>query len=251
MKRLNGGEYLLDLSNATIDDGALLGVNDEFLSLFPIVRGNLKKNHIFIKMNGIIIPCTYSISGLILTISGIFNNGENGVILLTIACEYDVDEYDVVFIDSITIATKEKENIDSALFEEIKDEEGHNRFIEGDLETKEITGVSYSYARWSLSGTHLLIVLAGNIADTSVITNGDVLADLGLPSWIVDKVYAVFSTVIDFKSTPTYASNWSTQSLITALRKSGGDLHIVNESTTTWTADRSFRIAYDLLIDNE
>ena len=251
MKRLNGGEYLLDLSNATIDDGALLGVNDEFLSLFPIVRGNLRKNRIYIKMNGFIVPCTYIISGLILTISGIFNNGTNGVVLLTIACEYDVDEYDVVSIDSISYDSIEKENINSALLEEIKDEKGHKRFVEGNGEVSIIPGVTFSYFKWALSGSHLMFVLAGECDEDTIINDGAPLVSFTLPDWVVEKIYPVWSTQIERKTTSFTASDWSTQTGDVSLQKIDNGTKIIKVGAITFTKDRAFRISFDLIIDNE
>lgn len=132
------------------------------------------------------------------------------------------------------------------------DKDGHARFIEGDLETEEITGITFSYAKWSLSGTHLMIVLAGEVANTTTISSGDLLGKLAnLPSWIKDKIYPIFSEVVEFKSTYAFASDWTIQSINNSLRKTSNEIVIKSESTITFTANRTFRFSFDILIDDE
>ena len=54
-------------------------------------------------------------------------------------------------------------------FENIVDKDGHKRFIEGTPTNPTIEGVEITYAKWSLSGTHLMLVMAGNVASTTVL----------------------------------------------------------------------------------
>ena len=132
------------------------------------------------------------------------------------------------------------------------DAEGHNRFIEGDIPTNAITGISYSYAKWSLSGSHLMLIIAGNIADTTVITAGQFLCTaLTLPEWIYDKLVAIYSNVVSQAAFNCFASDGTTQALGVYLRKiSAGRLDFMLGSLTL-TKDRSFRVYFDLLIDAE
>ena len=70
--------------------------------------------------------------------------------------------------------------------ENIKDNSGHNRFIEGDLDTYTVANVTFSYAKWSLSGTHLMIVLAGT--NKQQVNAGTYLAEFEPPTWIYNKI---------------------------------------------------------------
>ena len=135
-------------------------------------------------------------------------------------------------------------------FESIKDSAGHNRFIEGEINLANTApaGITKTYGRWSLSGTHLLIVVAGNIADGSSWASS-VLATLNIPQWIKDKIIPTYSIVVDTKTIPVYASDYSSQNLLTYLEKSGTTLGLTLSNFTA-TKDRMFRIAFDLLIDN-
>lgn len=137
--------------------------------------------------------------------------------------------------------------------EELVDDSGNPRFIEGDGVPLTQEGFTSTYCKWSLSGTHLMVVLAGTFANTTAVVDGTVLATYTLPDFILNKIYPVWDvSKIEMKQISMYASNWSTQTLTTAILKYNG-LQIVKSggSTLTLTADRSFRIQFDLLIDNE
>ena len=125
--------------------------------------------------------------------------------------------------------------------------------VEGEGYAETITGVTIVYNKWSLCGTHLMIVLAGSIADTSVISDGLAISYYKIPSFVSDKIVPVFASIIEIKSISAYADNWSTQNIPVRLEKlSDGRVRISKTSgAITLTADRSFRIQFDLLIDNE
>ena len=146
-----------------------------------------------------------------------------------------------------------KINADNAeIFENISDSKGHLRFIEGDITCETIEGLTQTYGKWSLSGTHLMIVIAGNIANGTVLTSGDELARItNIPKWILDKIYPVFASNLEIASINAYATGWGTQSLSFILSKPSADaLLIRTANNVTLTDDRGFRIAFDLLIDN-
>ena len=136
-------------------------------------------------------------------------------------------------------------------FENIVDKDGHKRFIEGSLPVAEITGITFTYHKWSLSGSHLMLVLAGEIANGTTLSTGNWVT-LTLPAWINSKIVATFSTVINMQTIYATADDYSQQSFIIRLQKSGdNDIVLRNASTTAFTAKRMFRIQFDLLIDDE
>ena len=89
-------------------------------------------------------------------------------------------------IRSMAVDSVEKKN-NLKVFENIVDKDGHKRFIEGDITPAETTGITFTYAKWSLSGSHLQIVLAMTIAAGTYSTFylGDIT---NLPKWIFDKI---------------------------------------------------------------
>ena len=70
------------------------------------------------------------------------------------------------------------------LMENIVDSKGNKRFVEGPLTTTTISGVTYSYSKWSLCGTHLMIVLGGTIAANTSLISGTSLAYVILYKYI-------------------------------------------------------------------
>ena len=132
------------------------------------------------------------------------------------------------------------------------DADGHERFIEGDgvLET-EIEGLDVVYSKWSLSGTHLLIVFAGTFASETVIPVGNpFIAKFEVPSWILDKVYPMVGKFVDYKAVPLTSSGYSTAGTLTSiLRKETNELKIQVFSGTTPSGETAFRMSFDLLID--
>lgn len=137
------------------------------------------------------------------------------------------------------------------LLENIVDEQGRKRFVEGAGSPLAQEGVTINYCKWSLSGTHLMLVVAGNIANGTSIANGTDLATFSLPKWIYDKIYPVWEARLEIKSVPLTANDWSVQTWGIVLTKSLNLIKFTATSAITLTADRGFRVSFDLLIDNE
>ena len=98
-----------------------------------------------------------------------------------------------------------------------------------------------------------MLVFAGTLANASVITEGAKLADFVLPKWIYDKIYPVWSgSYVEVKDATTRANDWTAQSIYVSLAKAGDNiLRVSNVVDLTLTAERHFRILFDLLIDDE
>ena len=142
-------------------------------------------------------------------------------------------------------------NGNTHLFENITDSHGNKRFVEGDITMCPIQGITKTYGRWSLSGTHLMIVLCADIANGIFLSDWDIVY-INLPTWILNKIDPIVATRIDFKTIPMYSLSFDVQTMNVVLAKDTNRLRIVTRGTHfTLTADRSFRIQFDLLIDDE
>ena len=142
------------------------------------------------------------------------------------------------------------------IFENIVDKDGHPRFFEIDGEFDSQEGITISYCKASLCGTHLLLVSAGSIANTTVLSDNFQFGVFPLPEWIRNKIVAVWGSNIEFTQKNAYASDWSAQQIGFLLQKTTGSkagVRILKAGGTsiTFTADRNYRIQFDLLIDNE
>lgn len=137
------------------------------------------------------------------------------------------------------------------VFEEIVDKDGHNRFHEGIVTLSEIEGVSMTYGRWSLSGTHLMIVLALSIADTTALTDSQTLASIDIPKWIYDKVIPLKSDFVMNQNTLAYKTTWATVNFSTNITKGSNKLYVKKSGAFTASTNNIVRIAFDLIIDNQ
>lgn len=142
------------------------------------------------------------------------------------------------------------------LMENIKDSDGNLRFVEGNISTNTITGVTFTYNKWSLSGTHLMLVLAGTIAANTTIANGTVFAQVELPNYIQNKIVPIITignrrrfSRSDYK---IFDNEYGTVDSYNVLTRdsSSGPINFTNGAVTNEKLS-GFRIQFDFLIDNE
>ena len=138
------------------------------------------------------------------------------------------------------------------LLDDIVDSQGIKRFIEGNLVTQTVEGVTFTYGKWSLSGTHLMIVLAGDVAANTTLANGIVYAAASLPKWLLDKIIPLYANVgVSAEVVDFYTDNWQIQTSKFSLTKTSNiDLRILKLGGDTIEAASHFRIQFDLLIDS-
>ena len=154
-------------------------------------------------------------------------------------------------IGNVAISGELSVSGDTKVFENIVDKDGHKRFVEGTLEVPEIDDVTVEYKKWSLSGTHLMCVLVLSALNGATIPQGPILTLQNLPDWILNKVVPVYGTNRVSRFTITfYADNETTQTVnVRILRDTNIRVNLVQ--SLTMTANRTCRINFDLLIDNE
>jgi hypothetical protein len=96
-----------------------------------------------------------------------------------------------------------------------------------------------------------MIVVCADVTNGTTIPNRDI-AHINLPAWIFNKINPLIASRIEIKTIPMYDASFNTQTITVVLTKDTTSLAIVTRSTTiTLTADRKFRIQFDLLIDND
>ena len=141
---------------------------------------------------------------------------------------------------------------DLQAFENIIDADGHKRFQEWNLITEELTGVTFSFAKVSLSGTHIMFVFAGEVASGTSLANNVKWTSLQLPEWIYNKIVDVGGGVVTQGSHPlkdgttTILSN--NQYYMKKESSNGVSFYRFGDTTGT-TAKGYFRVQFELLID--
>ena len=138
------------------------------------------------------------------------------------------------------------------VFENIVDKDGHKRFIEGSITSANLPeGISINFAKWSLSGTHLMIVLSLSGENGKTLSGYTNIGKLNnLPSWIYDNIAILFSTnVVVQDSKYWFGGDGTSQVMTYRLYKQNNEIFFMNTGNLTLSADRQIRISVDLLID--
>ena len=139
-----------------------------------------------------------------------------------------------------------------ATLDDIVDSHGNKRFVEGNGTPVSLTGITPTYYKWSLSGTHLMVVYAGKIASGTTISAGQKLIDFILPEWILNKIFPLTpGGTLDYKNIEMFTDDESRLNKVQKLIKTETGLKIVNQSSGTINANYNFRFQFDLLIDTE
>ena len=166
----------------------------------------------------------------------------------------------------VTIDTNgRQDNVDgtelTTLMSNIVDSHGNKRFVEDNitLSKEAITdGLTLAYGKWSLSGSHLMIVLGVEVA-RNVASSSPYLAIITLPPYIANKIRPIISgggEIIDAKSAPLInegSYSISSTNVSCSLRKWTSTQLMLekNEIVADITNNRAFRFQFDLLIDSE
>ena len=135
------------------------------------------------------------------------------------------------------------------LMENIVDSNGNKRFVEGNITIDTLSGVTQTYGKWSLSGSHLMIVIALQIASGTALTTSDRVAILSLPSWVVGKIKAIYGNYVSRNTFPGIGAGTDHNYEFT-LRKISDIISVYYTNFTTTRAE-NIRIQFDLVIDNE
>ena len=139
------------------------------------------------------------------------------------------------------------------IFENIIDKDGHKRFIEGTISVEEQTGLTITYGKWSLSGTHFMLVIAGSVSAGNSAYLSLTTTLNNLPSWVLAKIHPLGSgDNVAYGQIDIYTNNTGTighEDVILIKQSELGLYHV----SAIGDADNAvaFRVAFDLLIDNE
>lgn len=143
-----------------------------------------------------------------------------------------------------------------ATLDDIVDSQGNKRFIEGDLtllltpEQMEEYGATVLYSKWSLSGTHLMIVACVSFSKATQQSGVITMFNVNLPDWIKGKLVPIFSTyLIGRVIVPKYPNGNLSASLYTSNNEV--TINLNNLIDNPITANCVARYQFDFLIDSE
>ena len=149
---------------------------------------------------------------------------------------------------------KDPRAVNEVLMENVVDADGHSRFVEDNMTTPTTTGLNITYAKWSLSGTHLMLVVAGSIDAGTGISASQIAETDNLPAWVLAKIYPSFTSYIEYKGCKLYDTTTGQATEVNVfLRKPDVNKLTIEHDTIVANPDHDvgFRFAFDLLIDAE
>ena len=135
--------------------------------------------------------------------------------------------------------------------ERIVDANDNFRFVEGAGVLNLPSGMTVTYNKWSLSGTHLMIVIAGTINPDLPTGQINAVATYTFPDYIKDKIKPLGSNRIAFANITAVDNDYHTYNRSGFITKSvpAGDIIMYLSSGSTPQYTYLFRIQFDLLID--
>lgn len=270
VKRLIGGLVLLNLCTISlvVTAGEVDITNNEVLEQLKELRTFIDEKRNFSKeskqlkpvlvqyrssaskIDGIV-QCNmqFNTDALHLNICGTSIQKDGTPLTITINVVYEYTDYVGYTIKTAKLNATQNQPI----FESIVDKNRNKRFIEGSISVDAQTGLTIDYGKWSLCGTHLMCVVAGhvsagNTAELSLKTTFD-----DIPDWVIDKIYPL-GTGDNVAYSTIYIYNDVTSEVTTenAILIKSTDLGIYHHNAIGDENDLiSFRLAFDLLIDDE
>lgn len=146
---------------------------------------------------------------------------------------------------------------DNMLLSQIVDDDGNARFVEGEVSTN-LVGLNKDYGKWSLSGTHLMIVVGGYFdANTTINDNVAFAKCENLPNYIKDKIVLIYPNVQFLEAKTITMIEDTTYTLVDFKLQLSKDtnnndnIELRGLTNQTITNKSYFRIQIDLLIDTE
>ena len=165
----------------------------------------------------------------------------------------------------VTIDTNgAQDNVDgtelTTLMSNIVDSHGNKRFVEGDINLSpdfSNLGITKLYGKWSLSGTHLMIVIAINIPANITTPKNGTICEIQFPNYIKDKLIGLWGNILDVKNfmvrdaTAWYLNIKTLTDVQSVIFSNGRFIILTSGATITTEAQSVCRIQFDLLIDSE
>ena len=270
IKRLIGGLVLLNLLNLNLhsfaeeDDIEDIDVLNQLTELRTFIDENrnytkgakelkpvlVQYRDATAKIDGVVLcNMSFNTNALNLSICGTSMQKDGSQLKIIIKVVYEYTEYVGYTIKTAKLVA----NKELPLFENIVDKNGDLRFIEEDIETETIEGVTFTYAKWSLSGTHLMIVICGNVASGTAVSANTKICDIELPDYIKDKISTIYSTWVASKNAECIEEvTYSHSTFLGSDMDKTSDGLTLNSSVAIVSSEnkRHFRLAFDLLIDS-
>ena len=146
-------------------------------------------------------------------------------------------------------------DLTKAYINNIYDNDENKRFVEGDITPTSALSDYVPFAKWSLSGTHLMLVMCiYNTSENDITISGasSLCNSINLPTWIKNKIYPMGETshvAHNFSVEGVYPSDLTPDANKQSayIQKASNDITI-NGINFTAKAGYYYRVEFDLII---
>lgn len=144
----------------------------------------------------------------------------------------------------------EEELLDVSNTENLVDSKGRNRFIVGNGNPGNVTGLTVTSSKWTLNGNNLVFEILGQFSGS--LTGFNVLSTFTLPEWIINKIAKPVSNVIDILTCSMISSKDASDTNIKVqVTTDGSNIFFTNITNINISDVSIFKIRYNAIIDNE
>ena len=142
----------------------------------------------------------------------------------------------------------EEELLETTNTENLVDSKGRNRFIVGNGEPRNVSGMTIASSKWTLNGNNLVFEILGTFTEN---LSGGTLCIFDLPDWIISKIATPYNNVIDIIDCKIVFLDASATTIRVQITTDGGNVFFNNTTTATVSGTGIFKIRYNTIIDNE
>lgn len=144
----------------------------------------------------------------------------------------------------------EEELLDVSNTENLVDSKGRNRFIVGNGNPGNVTGLTVASSKWTLNGNNLVFEILGTFSGD--LSGFDILSTFTIEDWIVNKIVTPVTDVVDILSCELISiEDGSAVTIKVQVNKSGNDIDFINATNINISGISIFKIRYNIIIDNE
>ena len=144
----------------------------------------------------------------------------------------------------------EEELLESANTENLVDSKGRNRFIVGNGNPGNVTGLTVASSKWTLNGNNLVFEILGTFS--GALSGFDIISTFTLPDWVVNKIVTPASNVVDILTCSMISiEDASAINVKVQVTKSGNDIYFSNLTNININDISIFKLRYNIIIDNE
>ena len=144
----------------------------------------------------------------------------------------------------------EEELLEFANTENLVDSKGRNRFIVGNGNPRDITGLTIASSKWTLNGNNLVFEILGTFSGS--LSGFDILSTFTLPEWVINKIVTPVRNVVDILTfSMVSVADASATDVRLQVTKDGNTLYFTNATNININDLSVFKIRYNIIIDNE